>query len=296
MEVFETQICRLCSKQGFIFCDVNHEAIQKFSNFIPNLININDESLLHVSKVCTTCYQTVKNIVYNLESIRDTQRILKIENSMRPKVKEEKKLVFEDIADIAKKYTNLNVKKIPVNPSTSAQTVKTEHVRPKSDETPPKKLLVQAQPAKKLVIIEALPEDASPETSPKNNRSFMCITCSQKFHNYEQMQVHLKSCQVSSSNLKCFCGKVLNSKKELGIHVFTQHKQHKQNHVCKICNKLFTSMPSLNNHMSIMHSGSKLTSKGTLMCHYCKGKFLDLDALEKHREDENCCGRKMNEI
>ncbi|CAG9801113.1 unnamed protein product [Chironomus riparius] len=291
MEMFETQICRFCSKQGFIFCDVNHEAIQKFSNFIPNLININDESLLHISKVCTTCYQTVKNIVYNLENIRDTQKILKIENLMRPKVKEEQKLIFEDIA---KKYTNLNVKKIQVSPSTSAQAVKAEQEKPKSEESPPKKLLLQAQPTQKLVIIEAIPE-SSPETSTKNNRSFMCITCSQKFHNYEQMQVHLKSCQISSSNLKCFCGKVLRSKKELGIHVFTQHKQHKQNHVCKICNKLFTTMTSLNNHMSMMHNGSKLTSKGTLMCHYCKGKFLDLDALEKHRKDE-CCGRKVNEM
>lgn len=241
-----------------------------------------------MSKVCTTCYQTVKNIVFNLENIRDIQRILKIENSMRPKVKQETKMVFEDIA---KKYTNLNVKKVIVNPQTSAP----EHERPKSEESPPKKLLIQSQPTKKLVIIEALPEETSPELSPKNNRSFMCITCSQKFTNYEQMQVHLKSCKVSSSNLKCFCGKVLNSKKELGIHVFTQHKQHKQNHVCKFCNKLFTSMINLNNHMAI-HSTSKLTSKGTFMCHYCKGKFLDLDALEKHREDENCSGRKVNEM
>lgn len=207
----------------------------------------------------------------------DTQKILRIENSMRPMVKQEQHQIVEDIT---RKYTNIKVKKISIC-STSPNSTFNQQQSTSTKESP-----------RKLVVVEALPE---PESPPKKNRALMCITCSEKFSDYEKMQIHLKSCKASSNNLKCFCGKVLSNKKDLALHVYSQHKQNKQNHVCKICQKLFSSLFNLQNHMA-MHSNSKSALKGTFMCHSCKGKFLDLESLKKHREVEKCGGRKVSEM
>lgn len=249
---------------------------------------------MHITKVCTTCYQSIKNLVFNIENIMDTQKILRIENSMKlsPK-KEETHTIVEDLA---RKYTNIKVKKISICSADPVPSVpKTEFPIPQAPREPPKK---SAQPTpnpkespKKLVVIEALP-DAEPP--PKKSRALMCISCSQKFPDYDQMQNHLKSCKALSNNLKCFCGKILNSKKELALHVYSQHKQNKQNHVCKICQKLFNSMFNLQNHMAT-HSSPHSPQKGAFSCHYCRGKFLDFESLKKHREVEKCGSKKLSE-
>jgi hypothetical protein len=38
MENYEIKVCRLCNKEGFIFCDIYHDAINKINNLIPNLV------------------------------------------------------------------------------------------------------------------------------------------------------------------------------------------------------------------------------------------------------------------
>lgn len=221
----------------------------------------------------------------------DTQKILRIENSMRPVVIKKEKENQHIVDDITKKYTNIKVRKISIcSANSSPNTPKSPPVDQKS--SPEIEAKESPNHPRKLVVVEALPE--SPPI--KKTRALMCITCSQKFTDYEQMQTHLKSCKASPNNLKCFCGKILNSKKELALHVYSQHKQNKQNHVCKICQKLFSSLFNLQNHMAT-HTVSKSTEKGTFMCHHCKGKFFDLSSLKRHQSEvEKCGGKKVSEM
>ncbi|KAG5678882.1 hypothetical protein PVAND_008510 [Polypedilum vanderplanki] len=243
MENSEIKICRLCNKkEGFIFCDINHEAIAKLLTFIPNMINIEDEDLNQITtKVCTSCYTTIKNITFNIEKIIDTQKILRIENS-RPKSKQ-----IEE--ELSKKYSNIKVMRINNSPEKKTQIIKIENEK--------------GPPTKKIVVIEALPEEKAVQSPVKAERTesdslpkkrcLMCISCSEKFSNFDTLQSHLKKCKPSSLNdhLKCFCGKVMSSRKNLEIHVYTQHKENKRKHLCGICQKVFSSLFNLQNHMAI---------------------------------------------
>jgi uncharacterized Zn-finger protein len=213
-------------------------------------INVNDDNLQHVKKVCTTCYQTVRTISYNIENIMDTQKILRIENAIRPKaavVKESSSSSSSlQIEDIARKYTNIRVKRVSAN----------------SPEKSPQR---ERQQGSRIVVVEALPPELKvneEEVSPKKSRSFMCISCSNKFTNFDKLQAHLKTCNSTSpSDLKCFCGKVMSSRKNLELHVAHQHKQNKRQHICIVCKKVFSSLFSLQNHMASHKTAERTDEK-----------------------------------
>lgn len=223
----------------------------------------------------------IKTIIYQIEGIMDTQKILKIESSPQRSlvtipVKTEKEIIRPE--DIARKYKNIKVRKVSIC-STSPEKVQ------KLDEGS----------NEKLIVIEALPDEKPKvlESSPKVQRALMCISCSSKFTDFNQLQSHLKSCKTPSNNLKCFCGKVLQSQKELAIHVYTKHKDNKKKHICPVCKKVFTSLFNLQSHMEAHKGNSQL--KGTFWCQNCDQKFSDSELLKKHRESSKCGNKKASE-
>jgi stress-induced morphogen len=225
----------------------------------------------------------LKTIIFQIEGIMDTQKILKIESSpQRPKpslsVKREKEVEKIRPEDIAKKYTNIKVRKVSIC------------------STPEKIQKLEERQNEKLIVIEALQDDEKPkvlESSPKVHRALMCISCSEKFTDLNQLQSHLKSCKTPSNHLKCFCGKILQSQKALAVHVYTEHKNYKKKHICTVCKKVFTSLFNLQNHMESHKGSSQL--KGTFWCQVCDEKFSEMELLKKHRESSKCGSKKMSE-
>lgn len=226
----------------------------------------------------------IKTIIYQIEGVMDTQKILKIESSpqraqLALPVKTEKEVEKIRPEDIAKKYKNIKVRKVSI-----------------CSTTPEKLQKLDEQSNEKLIVIEALPDEKPKvlESSLKVQRALMCISCSAKFTDFNQLQSHLKSCKTPSNNLKCFCGKVLQSQKELAIHVYTKHKDNKKKHICPVCKKVFTSLFNLQNHMEGHKGNSQL--KGTFWCQVCDEKFNELESLKRHRESSKCSGnKKMSE-
>lgn len=224
------------------------------------------------------------------------QKILKIQNkNIQQEVHkvqdavEEKPLEINKkrslVDDITRKYTNIKLRKIsPEKTPTKADDIVT--TLPKSQ---PKTDLK----SKKITIVEEfkarpLPQ-ALPLNRPESHRGFMCISCSEKFQKFSQLEVHLKSCKSSSTQqFKCFCGKVLSSKAELSEHVNMQHKDNKKQHICLVCKKVFTTLSTLQTH-SMTHGNLK----GIYMCHECNEKFIDLQGLKVHRAD--CKKKKSSE-
>lgn len=226
----------------------------------------------------------IKTLVFNIESISDMQKIIKIQqlagNSeiKASMVNERKRSLVEDIT---KKYTNIKLRKISP-----------EKVSDNSEMSPNKPKTQKIVIFEEVVIRKAPELEESPKRIEQLHRSFMCISCSEKFQKFSQLEAHLKSCKVSSNQqFKCFCGRILNSRKDLSNHVSVQHKENKQQHICTICKKVFTTLFNLQNHM-MMHKSPHGTLKGIYMCHVCNAKFPDIEALKTHRVT---CKKKLVE-
>jgi hypothetical protein len=179
-----------------------------------------------------------------------------------------------NLEDITKKYTNIKLRKVTPEKAPSI-------------ESPPKEQpsVAKITPVVEVLLKKILPEPAKTNQKPieQIQRSFMCISCSEKFHSFIQLENHLKSCKTTSTQqFKCFCGKVLASRKDLSNHVSVQHKQNKQKHLCTTCKKVFTSSFNLQNHM-MMHKSPHGSLKGIYLCHECHSKHPDLESLKNHR-------------
>ncbi|KAH1016248.1 hypothetical protein HUJ04_007502 [Dendroctonus ponderosae] len=62
----------------------------------------------------------------------------------------------------------------------------------------------------------------------------------------------------SASHHRCdLCGKMLSTKLTLKRHKEQQHLQPLNNAVCQLCQKVFRTLNSLNNHRSIYHRRQK---------------------------------------
>lgn len=215
----------------------------------------------------------IKTMVFNIEGIVDMQKILKIQLGGNPEIKatpvSERKRSLVD--DITKKYTNIKLRKIS----------------PEKAPVKPEETLPEPKPTKIVIVEEVVIKKAADRNSPKKvdpvHRSFMCIACSEKFQKFADLESHLKSCKTSSNQqFKCFCGKILQSRKELSNHVGSQHKENKQQHICTTCKKVFTTLFNLQNHMQ-MHKSPHGTLKGIYQCHSCNSKHSDLEGLKAHR-------------
>lgn len=190
------------------------------------------------------------------------QKILKIENSIKPKVTSDSKKIVEHIA---RNYTNIKLKRISTN-STSNELQTKETSSSSQNE--------------RIIVVQPLPDDSKSDDDepPKKQTYFMCITCGEKFKNFDDLQSHLQqSCSTTSKVLTCFCGKVLKSKGDLSAHVYTEHKQNKRQHVCPKCQKCFLSLEILECHMASSHTKHQYTN----LKKYDK-KFND--GLNKNRE------------
>lgn len=216
----------------------------------------------------------IKTIIYQIEGIIDIQKILKIEHpsshsQLPPQITKNEKLLRAE--DIARKFTNIKVRKVSISAKTPEKLISREEEEEAINET--------------LIVIDTLPDDVEtkkPRLNETPQKMLMCISCSEKFTDFNLLQAHLKSCKAPANHLKCFCGKILNSKKELAIHVYSEHKQNKRKHICTICKKVFTSLFYLQNHMTIHQSNAPI--KGTFWCQYCDVKFSEPELLKKHRE------------
>lgn len=264
-------------------------------------MNLHDEALRHVTKICTNCYQMMKTIIYQIEGIMDTQKILKIESlpMLQPltfpsPLKREKDVEKIKPEDIAKKYSNLKVRKVSISSASPEKIPKYNDTTltpiPRSMETSERMIVVEAVPDKQQKVVEVIPEVKQKVATAKIQRALMCISCSQKFTDFSQLQSHSKSCKAPSNLLKCFCGKVMQNKKELAIHVYTEHKDNKRKHICTICKKVFSSLFNLQNHMESHKGNSQL--RGTFWCRTCDKKFSDIELWKKHRELMKCGGEK----
>lgn len=178
------------------------------------------------------------------------------------------------VEDMKKKYTNIKIRKISAVPSNGQNL--------EDAVTPPKAAKLPKSPP-------AVPEDNRIDVQ----KSFMCISCSEKFHKFNDLESHLRTCKTNATQqFKCFCGKVLRSKVDLSVHVSVAHKQNKQQHICTTCKKIFSSLANLQNHVMMTHKSPQGNLKGSFMCHICDEKFTELPALLKHRKDSSCKPRK----
>lgn len=228
----------------------------------------------------------MKTIIYQIEGIIDIQKILKIEhppthhqlppNILKSEGESEKKSLRAE--DIARKFTNIKVRKVSICSKTPEKVPGREEA---VNET--------------LIVIDPLPEVEikKPRLNESPQKMLMCISCSEKFTDFNLLEAHLKACKAPANELKCFCGKFLKSKKDLAFHVYSEHKQNKRKHICTICKKIFTSLFHLQNHMTIHQSNAKI--KGTFWCQYCEMKFSEPELLKKHRETTCKSHKKASE-
>lgn len=264
---------------------------------------------MNIVDICIDCYQIIKTLVFQLENIRDTQKILKIRNTHETTNKSPTKSPVIDVKSVKQEkpkiedkvqstkspvvVTTLKSQLIPKQspspqklPSTPTQ-VKVErkrsyveeveqkysNIKLRKVETKPQVILNKSETMKtpqkttKVVVIQEIAtnsenlakkilsdQGSGKKSETSGNRSFMCISCSEKFPSFSELEVHLKkSCKGPvNSQFICFCKKLFNSKEELSSHVSAEHHQYKR-HVCPVCKEVFTSPEKLKQH-STTHS------------------------------------------
>ena len=223
----------------------------------------------------------IKTLVYNIEGIHDMQKILKIQKSgsllaeptksahQSPEIHGKRSLVD----DITRKYSNIKLQKVSMSSPSDPKTVSI-----------PETLKVVPDIVEITHDKQAMPDDSLTRSDrPDVHRCFMCISCSEKFQKFALLEDHLKTCKASTTKqFKCFCGKILCSRKELSSHVSLSHRNNKQKHICSVCKKVLSSLFNLQNHMKMHKKSSHETLKG-FSCQTCKMKHPDLDELKKHR-------------
>jgi Drought induced 19 protein (Di19), zinc-binding len=230
----------------------------------------------------------IKTLVFNIEGIKDMQKILLIQSAPKVQVPSQAERKRSLVDDITKKYSNIKVRKISVQSPEKATIKPTEPLL-----SPKVTKIILAEEVKASNVPKAqVSKLETPKRPDTTQRSFMCISCSEKFQKFSQLEIHLKSCKTSTNQqFKCFCGKVLTSKQELSKHVSVQHKKNKR-HICPVCQKVVTSLSNLQNHMMMAHKSPHGNLKGIYMCHVCNSKHSDFEGLKSHRL--NCKG-KTNE-
>lgn len=209
------------------------------------------------------------------------QKILKIQSTNSGlHIEEKKKRKSSLVEDITKKYTNIKLRKVSVNSPPQVKDT-TAHLISEVSKTVP----VESTKAK-----QAISDDSAIRSDA--HRCFMCISCSEKFQKFALLETHLKTCKASTTKqFKCFCGKVLGSRKELSSHVTDEHKKNKQQHICSVCKKVLSSLVNLQSHMMV-HKSPHGTLKGVCVCHVCNMKFSNLQGLQNHRTN---CKQKTSE-
>lgn len=190
--------------------------------------------------------------------------------------------------------------------------------------------LVQNQPVKMLNIsiitgnqdkVRPGMEDLSSDINSagvnkeKNVKILVCETCSFKFSSENELKNHIKLQHTDIMLLCPLCFNNFSSVNEMHQHLQTFHGcikiendeklkidlKHKQNEVkylntCKQCNKVFSSIKLLKEHLKI-HVDDKFT-----VCEVCKMKFNTEKQLENHitniHRDLVCkfCGKEVTNL
>lgn len=251
----------------------------------------------------------IKTIVFNLESIADMQKILKIQSSsplssssVLQATKAPIKRSF--VEDFTKNYPNIKVRKIVTEKPPEVLVVESSPEMPKRQPEPsiikpvreynvntihrsftktpvraPQEA-PKAQSADKKVYAKAVTIQSKVKTeTPK----MVCARCDTKFDSKSEAEAHLKSCKdANGKKHTCFCGEVLNTSQELNKHVASCDKKTEQPK-CKPCKKIFKTIALFQQHVCPTVSYS---------CTNCGKKMETQEQLKTHR---STCQRKSNE-
>ena len=89
----------------------------------------------------------------------------------------------------------------------------------------------------------------------KNDQSFLCGKCDERFENFTQFDYHMKSHIDNEKKYQCkTCQRCFKYSKDLKVH--ERYHTGKKPFKCKVCGKCFTNNQYLTLHSRI-HTGEK---------------------------------------
>ncbi|CAO1348093.1 unnamed protein product [Diamesa serratosioi] len=259
--------CRGCAKEEYIFCDTEHESICKILDFIPSLIDLNEDLQLDI---CINCYRMMKNMLFNIESIRDAQEILKIKKGEKSNLASSpaQRKRKPEIEDMLKKYTNLKIKKVKIENDNDQRT--------KINDS--QKVIIIEPEDDLITFIEEIAEPVC--TLPTKCSNLQCISCKNVFNSMKILSDHLKTCTPPKQNKSLRLLSDYRTKTALQEQIPTQALKTKQ-FICKMCNIIFHNALSLQNHCGKAHRDSVAVKKDH-RCRHCNSFFLKIEHLKEH--------------
>lgn len=255
----------------------------------------------------------IKTIVFNLESIADMQKILKIQNNSpmsspiaAPVTKPAVKRSY--VEDLNSKYTNIKVRKIvvekPAAPEINKVVAEKQPLMKMSSPISPIKPPVREYKSihRSLAKSPVRAQQEAPKTQSAEKPAVVrtiaiinsntpvkahCRRCNAKFDDKETAEAHGNSCTVGKGKKHpCFCGEILDTASELDKHFAACHSKNDERPRCKPCKKLFLTNAAYFLHQDTDHSAPTRkvykAPMATVTCTICHTKMKTEADLKAH--------------
>lgn len=256
----------------------------------------------------------IKTIVFNLESIADQQKILRIQTTVLVRtspvaepVRPAAKRSYAE--DLSKKLTGIKVRRVEKSPERSNKLPVKENQQTKSihqslTKSPARVQQIQKPQSESKSVVKVVPIKTYTSKPPVEKKSVVavvqkeidlasaiCYACNRKFEDTAAVDAHMKSCKavnISPKKWHCFCGESMDTS-VMNKHMKECHDTKPEPLRCKPCKKVFLTQALFSQHELTFH---KPKSPVWITCFICKQKLNSQADLNLHRIT---CKRKSNE-
>ena len=117
--------------------------------------------------------------------------------------------------------------------------------------------------------------------SQNHGSNVFCKHCERTYRSKASLKIHVEEAHENARKLHCRYCRTRHNRKEL--HQCERKAASKTHYICDICEKNFTSIKAIKDHMLFFHA--KISDH---KCKLCNKTFVSSNALNVHQRNRTC--------